>query len=112
MILNYIFLDDERTYEINPLVSLRRFLKEEPGSTVVYVCRNADECINVIQNLSDFYIDFDHDLGNGKSGYDVAKYIVENQLPCKGYRIHSMNPVGKQNIDQLLHRYKYWKFMD
>jgi len=48
-----------------------------------------------------------HDLGEEKSGYDVAKYIVEYQLPIGSFRVHSMNPVGRRNIEQLLTHYGY-----
>jgi len=37
-----------------------------------------------------------------KTGYDCAKwlcdYCVENKLPLPEYFIHSMNPVGRENI--------------
>ena len=50
---------------------------------------------------------FDHDLGEEKSGYDICKYIVENQIPITGYAVHSMNIVGKWNIYQLMDHYGY-----
>lgn len=69
-------------------------------------------------------ISFDHDLGqehyevidwdgklhdhlNGqipydkfteKTGYDCAKWLVEGNLLPKSYLVHSLNPVGAQNI--------------
>ena len=56
----------------------------------------------------EFGIDFDHDLGDDYlSGYGIAKYLVENQIPMAGFRIHSMNPVGAENIRQLLTHYGY-----
>ena len=53
------------------------------------------------------YISFDHDLGLSKTGYDVAKYIVENQIKIEGFQCHSMNPVGRRNIEDLLIHYGY-----
>ena len=59
--------------------------------------------------LPDF-ISFDHDLGEDLSGYDCAKYLVEyclvHQLPLPNYKVHSPNPVGKANIEQLLANFK------
>ena len=55
------------------------------------------------------YISFDHDLGEEKSGYDIAKFIVENHIPIKEYKVHSANPVGRFNIEQLLNHYGYKK---
>ena len=52
-------------------------------------------------------ISLDHDLGEDKTGYDIAKYIVENQIKVGAVAIHSANPVGKFNINQLLTHYGY-----
>ena len=44
----------------------------------------------------------DHDLGCKENGYDVIKWAIEhNCLPNK-IQIISMNPVGKQNIANIL----------
>ena len=58
------------------------------------------QCVN-----DKLYISFDHDLGLGKSGYDIAKYLVEHQIKIAGFTVHSMNPVGDNNIRQLLKHY-------
>lgn len=63
-------------------------------------------------------ISFDHDLSEeaylgdysrSRTGYDCAKWLVEfchrNSLTIPQYNVHSMNPVGKQNIIQLLTHY-------
>ena len=51
-------------------------------------------------------ISFDHDLGGEKTGFDVAKLIVELVLDGKidmpVWEIHSENPVGSRNIFYLL----------
>ena len=73
------------------------------------------------------YISFDHDLGEDwypksqedltkeinyeevhqeKSGYHCAKYIVDNNLELHDWNVHSMNPVGKRNIINLLTSYQ------
>ena len=55
-----------------------------------------------------FAISFDHDIGDEYySGYQVAKYIAENEIPMVGFAIHSMNPVGADNIRQILTHYGY-----
>ena len=45
-----------------------------------------------------------------KSGYHCAvwltNYCVEKNLPLPDFQVHSMNPAGKQNIIQLLNRFK------
>lgn len=37
-----------------------------------------------------------------KTGYDCAKWLVENELMPEEYTVHSMNPVGKQNIEFMM----------
>ena len=52
---------------------------------------------------------FDHDLGDGKSGYDCAKYLVgfcmDRGLKLPVWNCQSANPVGRENIDGLLNNY-------
>lgn len=101
--LIYIYIDDERHCS-----------KEIQDAYVVITARDYYSAIDVIKFCLSgdipMYIDFDHDLGEGKSGYDVAKYIVENQIPVAGYCVHSMNPIGAFNIYQLMDHYRYGRF--
>ena len=85
-------------------------LRPEPAS--FRRCKTYAEAIAAIDHFSKCeggidLVCFDHDLGEEKSGYDVAKYIVENQIPIGGYIVQSMNPVGRKNICELLDRYGY-----
>ena len=72
----------------------------------ITVARTYDEAIQYIDDSYDI-ISLDHDLGEDKTGYDIAKYIVENQIKVGAVAIHSVNPVGKFNISQLLTHYGY-----
>ena len=94
----YIYIDDMR----QPLIR---------GDFWVKSYSQAIAAIKAIQKASEttftsfsLVIDFDHDLGEGKTGYDIAKWLVENNYIGK-FRIHSMNPVGANNIRQLLKHY-------
>lgn len=69
------------------------------------LAKNYEECIELLNNYKVDIISLDHDLGEGKSGYDIAKYMVENNIYPKEIYIHSANPVGVQNIFQLLSHY-------
>ena len=84
----YLYLDDVRTPKQN-----------------MHVVRNYKECIDVLQNNYIDYLSLDHDLGEEKTGYDVAKWIVQEGIEIPHINIHSANPVGKDNIRQLLKRY-------
>ena len=52
-------------------------------------------------------LSLDHDLGEEKTGYDIAKYIVENNIKINEIFLHTANPVGRDNMYQLLTRYGY-----
>jgi len=69
--------------------------------------RSFEEFVSYItENGLPDYISFDHDLGEGKSGYDCAKWLVEycldHELDMPEFNVHSQNPVGRENIEGLL----------
>ena len=79
-------------------------VRNPPDDTWV-VCRTFDEAISHLNN-GVTEISLDHDLGEDKTGYDIAKYIerlaYENKLGRIKWAIHSANPVGRQNIERAL----------
>ena len=88
------------------------------------IVRNYDEFIKIIEkNGIPTFISFDHDLSNEhyvqtfdykkfkeKTGYDCCKWLIEycinNNQPFPEYHVHSMNPVGKENIISLIENFK------
>jgi len=52
-------------------------------------------------------ISFDHDLGDGHTGYDMIRWLSGNRNRLKRYpkktTVHSMNPVGKKRIEDYDH---------
>ena len=95
-----VFLDDER---YPPL-----------GSGMI-IARDLHGFIELVQQRGELpsFISFDHDLGeNEPTGYDVAKWIVSADLDGShripddfGFYVHSMNPIGAENIRYLLRNY-------
>ncbi len=90
-----LFLDDER------------FPHE--GDHFDEIARSYEEAIAIVECKEDLpvYISFDHDLGDGRTGYDFARWIVDYCLdydidPNFDYYVHSQNPVGAGNIYGLL----------
>ena len=90
------------------------------------IVRDYDEFIKLIeeQGLPDL-VSFDHDLADvhydpatwtetftykEKTGLDCAKWLIEycinNKLKLPKYLVHSMNPVGRENIQKLLTNFK------
>lgn len=96
--MKYLFIDDIR----NPF----DYINSQHGDYVIEA-KNYREAIEALKDYTIDYVYFDHDLGVDKTGYDVAKYIVEYQIKIKGFKIHSANPVGRFNIRQLMTRYGY-----
>ena len=97
----FIWLDDER-----PMPATNSFLHD----IMIHAHNYAEgiEALDFVRQMQyDVWVHFDHDLGETKTGYDVAKYIVENEINLKCFSVHSMNPVGAQNIYQLLTHYGY-----
>lgn len=94
---NLLYIDDIR--EIN---------KNLYNQFNIYIAKNYNEAIAILNKNKIDIIDLDHDLSEDKTGYDIAKYIVENQIQIKeGFQCHSANPVEIFNIKQLLTHYGY-----
>lgn len=117
----YIFLDDER----HPAQVKWTQIPDLPW-TVVRNYGNFKALITVKGYLPEF-ISFDHDLSiehyknlvkdesdyhkyNEKTGYDCAKWLVQyclnSEQPLPKYTVHSLNPIGSQNIKWLLESYE------
>lgn len=71
----------------------------------IIIVRTFKDAINELNKRKYKVIDLDHDLGEEKTGYDICKYIIENDIKITRVYIHSSNPVGRFNMYQLLHRY-------
>jgi hypothetical protein len=78
-----------------------------------HVVKNYKQFIDYIEvyGLPDV-ISFDHDLGDEiLTGYDCAKYLIKHILDNEykinniNFIVHSMNPVGKENIEKLLNNF-------
>ena len=115
MINIYIYVDDIREDD----TFFKTLYNYTHMEWIPIICHSAEEAIFFLNYYNEeFYnviIDLDHDLGEGyemdnslvSSGYDICKYIVENQISLMGFHIHSMNPVGVANMRQLLTHYGY-----
>ena len=118
----YIFLDDERM----PWNVTWCKIRNDHHYNII---RSYKEFVGHISTFGvPEYVSFDHDLadqhyGHGlnndeipydryseKTGYDAAKwlvdYCIDKGLKFPDFDVHSMNPVGKENILSLLDNYK------
>ena len=79
--------------------------KELSNSYKCFQAFNYKEAITKLKKTRFSVIDLDHDLGEEKTGYDICKYIIENNIHFDKIKIHTSNPVGRDNMIQLLQRY-------
>ena len=110
-----IFLDDEREPE---------FINET--NTTVKVVRDYQAFVDAVDGAllggtEISFVSFDHNLGIvdalEHNGLDCAKYLCEMDMSCEGallsndfrYHVHSMNPVGAENIRAYMFSYMEWK---
>lgn len=102
-----IWLDDERNPK-DPFIQAKFGSKFDDAWA-----KTAEEAIDLLKTGQFFSISFDHDLGTEKTGLDVAHWIEENAfnrtLHKLTWSVHSMNPVGKSNIERSMKNAdKFW----
>jgi hypothetical protein len=97
-----------------------------PQSKGWYIVRTYEDFTSwITENGLPDEISFDHDLAQidndpssgresfkyyEKTGYDAAKWLCEycwtNGLPIPKWNVHSANPVGRDNITQLIENFE------
>ena len=79
----------------------------------VYWAQSYKEAINYLEKTWPDAICLDHDLGEEKSGYDIAKYIVDrcinDNLKLPLFANQSANPIGRNNILSLFQNFNKFK---
>jgi hypothetical protein len=91
----------------------------------VVICRSMDDAVWCVEKYGlPTMISFDHDLADEhygkdtgeKTGYTFAKWFCDHVMDNKlrlpvgfGYHVHSMNPVGAENIRKYMENFlKTW----
>jgi len=97
-----LWLDDER----DPTEPRWQTYYPIPDPSVVWVKSHAEFVDWITEHSIPDAICFDHDLGDGLSGMECAKWLTEycmdNDLNLPAWNIQSANPIGKENIASLL----------
>jgi hypothetical protein len=75
--------------------------------------RNYREALRLLKTGKVTFISLDHDIGRGKSGYDVATWIEDQAnagtLKQLDWEVHSENPPGRYQIAQAMRSAeRYW----
>jgi hypothetical protein len=99
-------LDEFGKKHFNSTINL--FLDDlRPYPTGFKIARNVEEAKYYMENCRINILSLDHDLGeNVPTGYDLTKWMVENDRWANIIYLHTSNPVGRANMFQLLNRYK------
>ncbi len=82
-----------------------------------YHAKTYAEAVQAFERYQIGFMALDHDLGEKMTGYDFVKYIVERvewfeaKWPVNRPFIITSNPIGRDNMTQLIDRYaNYEKF--
>lgn len=95
--MNILIVDDSRERQ-EAFRKKLAWTKEQ-----LFFASDYNQAIKVLQTIPVDILFLDHDLGQGKTGYDLAYWMEEQEyngninLPSTIY-IHSMNPFGARNI--------------
>lgn len=115
-----LFLDDVRNPPDVALYIMPCGLKSLYNYPEWTTARSLSEFQNIIREKGmPSFISFDHDLGNVPTDSDRAEeitgvnaarwlcdYAAETSQPLPPYQVHSVNPVGRENIISILETYK------
>jgi DNA-binding response OmpR family regulator len=100
--MKILFLDDEE-YRFNA------FKTQNPNVDVDWAI-NTNRAIHLVKNNTYDVAYLDHDLGyNLPTGKDFVNYLVsrKDKIPVSLFICHSMNPVGRANMVEMLSNFGY-----
>lgn len=100
-----LWLDDER----DPGELQWQVFFPVANPQVVWVKNYVEFTDWILSNHLPHAVCFDHDLGDGPSGFDAAKWLTEycldRRLKLPAWSIQSANPIGRENIRSLLNTF-------
>lgn len=108
--MRILFLDDFRNGELY----VKELMDEDcyPNKEIFQVYNYEQFTDWIEKNDLPDWIFFDHDLGEEKTGYDAAKWLINycmsKNVDIPNYQIQSSNIVGKMNIHNALKCYSEW----
>jgi hypothetical protein len=74
--------------------------RKPPDNTWEWV-KTVEGAIHCMSKYTVSVASLDHDLGDGPTGYDLTKWMVENNIwPQDAIYLHTGNPVGRINMQQ------------
>ena len=81
-----------------------------PAPAGYVACRSVNEAIGWLTKEPIQHMSLDHDLGDyadqGGDGVKLVLWMAEHEVwPVERPVVHSMNPVGRRNMESLIGRY-------
>ena len=111
-----LWLDDVRNpfkeHKVSVQYVCEEYMEKDLSEVeVIWVKTQPDFEKYITQNGLPDFISFDNDLGVGYGeGYSCAKFVVDycldHNMYLPGYYVHSMNPVARDNINNLFENFK------
>ena len=96
-----LWLDDVRD-PFDPKLDWVKKITHLDVSIQITWAKNVTEFKKCVEQEMPNFICFDHDLGEGESGMDAAKWLVnhcfDNDIEIPTVYSQSSNPVGRENI--------------
>lgn len=85
-------------------------LRPIPREEEWVLARSVNEAVAIMGQHEISFASLDHDLGDwSRDGGDGVKFVlwtIENEVwPKDGLEVHSMNPVGAENMISLINQY-------
>jgi hypothetical protein len=97
-----VYMDDCRK---GPMVPMPGAIVIEVPDQEWVIVRRAEYVVELLKAGLIDNLALDHDMGSGMNGYQLVKWMDENQIWPRGkITVHSWNPVGKDNMEHLLKR--------
>jgi len=111
-------LEDVKSYKLLPNVESSKWIVVRSYKEFVDIItlRGVPQFVSLDHDLADIH--YGHGLNNDaipydsykeKTGYDCAKWLVgycfAKKIKHPPYVVHSMNPIGKQNIESYINSY-------
>lgn len=94
------------TFYLKPLTENQVEILRTTKKNKRFLVRSYYEAVDFVDKfgLPDMIL-FDHDLGNGPTGYDFLKWLCNQNLGYFEAYFHSANPIGRKNMEDYYEGY-------
>ena len=78
-----------------------------PPTNEYWWAKSVEDAIYILKSVNVTHASLDHDLGEGvQTGYDLCNWMERNNIwPLESCVVHSMNPVGRMQMQVVIDRH-------